>query len=76
MSMNTDIDVDRPPDIVSEGCDVYFLTRDEVRAGFQRSLDSAGCSWEELDAQARAGRFVSEKARRAWFAASSFVDEL
>ena len=46
MSMNTDIDVDRPPDIVSEGCDVYFLTRDEVRAGFQRSLDSAGCSWK------------------------------
>lgn len=71
-----DVDPDRPPDMESETSILYILSDAEIKAGFQNSLDLAGCSWEELDAQARSGRFESETARLAWFAASSFVNDL
>ena len=43
-----------------------------VRAAIDNALARAGCTWEELQEQARAGSFSSEIARRAWFVVSSF----
>ena len=43
-----------------------------VRAVVENALARAGCTWEELQEQAKAGSFSSEIARRAWFVVSSF----
>jgi hypothetical protein len=43
-----------------------------VRTVIDNALARAGCTWEELQQQARAGSFSSEIARRAWFVVSSF----
>ncbi len=43
-----------------------------VRAVIDNALARAGCTWEELQEQAKAGSFSSEIARRAWFVVSSF----
>ena len=43
-----------------------------VRAVINNALARAGCTWEELQEQAKAGSFTSEIARRAWFVVSSF----
>ena len=43
-----------------------------VRAVVDNTLARAGCTWEELQKQAKAGSFSSEIARRAWFVVSSF----
>ena len=43
-----------------------------VRAVIHNALARAGCTWEELQQQAKTGRFSSEIARRAWFVVSSF----
>lgn len=43
-----------------------------VRAVIDNALARAGCTWKELQQQAKAGRFSSEIARRAWFVVSSF----
>jgi len=47
-------------------------------AGVQEAIDCAlaraGHSWEELQEQARAGRFADEVARRVWFAVSTFAE--
>ena len=43
-----------------------------VRAVIDNALARAGCTWEELQQQAKGGSFSSEIARRAWFVVSSF----
>ncbi|MCY4631965.1 MAG: hypothetical protein OXE75_13945 [bacterium] len=43
-----------------------------VRAVIDNALALAGCTWEELQQQAKTGSFTSEIARRAWFVVSSF----
>ena len=43
-----------------------------VRAVIDNALARAGCTWEELQEQAKAGSFSSEIAKRAWFVVSSF----
>ena len=43
-----------------------------VRAVIHNALAQAGCTWKELQQQAKAGSFSSEIARRAWFVVSSF----
>lgn len=53
---------------------VDILTYEEAQNAIQFNLDLAGCTWEELDQQAKAGQFTSEKARRAWFIVSSLVE--
>lgn len=53
---------------------VEALNDEEAQAAIQFNLDLAGCTWEELDQQARNGQFDSEKARRAWFMVSSLVE--
>lgn len=56
--------------------DVEFELLDE--AGVQEAVDNAlalaGCTWDELQAQAKAGSFTSEVARTVWFAVSSLVE--
>ena len=46
-------------------------------AGFRTLIDNAlaraGCTWEELQEQAKAGSFSTEIAQRAWFVVSSFA---
>ena len=42
-----------------------------VRAVIDNALARAGCTWEELQKQAKAGSFSSEIARRAWSVVSS-----
>ena len=53
---------------------VDVLDSAETQAAIRFNLDLAGCTWEELQQQAKAGQFTSEKARRAWFIVSSFVE--
>ena len=54
--------------------EVKVLDEEGVQTMINNALALAGCSWEELDAQAKAGcRFTSDDARMAWFLVSSFV---
>ncbi|MCY3849863.1 MAG: hypothetical protein OXF75_03545 [Acidimicrobiaceae bacterium] len=43
-----------------------------VLAVIDNALVQADCTWEELQQQAKDGRFSSEIARRAWFVVSTF----
>ena len=52
--------------------EVDVLDDEGVRAVVNNALSQAGCTWEELQEQAKAGSFSSEIARRAWFVVSSF----
>ena len=54
--------------------DVKVLDEDGVSAVIDNALAEAQCGWEELQEQARVGRFSSETARRAWFVVSSFAE--
>ena len=45
-----------------------------VRTVIDNALAEAQCGWDELQEQARVGRFSSETARRAWFVVSSFAE--
>ncbi len=51
-----------------------ILDEEGVREAVDNALALAGCTWEELQAQAKAGRFTSEIARSVWFAVSSLVE--
>ncbi len=49
--------------------DVFVLTEEEFSQAVRATLDWAGvASYEELEAQARSGRFSSQRASDAWFA--------
>ena len=52
--------------------EVDVLDDTGVRTVIDNALARAGCTWEELQEQAKAGSFSSEIARRAWFVVSSF----
>ena len=45
----------------------------EMQQAVAATLAAAGVSVEELRRQAAASRFVSERARRAWFVVSPFL---
>ncbi len=45
-----------------------------VREYINNALALAGHSWEELQEQARTGKFTTETAREAWFAVSTFAE--
>ena len=45
-----------------------------VREAIENALTTVGRTWEELQEQARAGRFETEGARKVWFAVSSLVE--
>lgn len=51
--------------------DVVKATEDDAKCAIRNALTSAGCTLDELKEQARAGRFVSDRARRAWFVISA-----
>lgn len=52
---------------------IESVTDAEMQAAVAATLAAAGVSPEELRCQAAAGRFVSERARRAWFVVSPFL---
>lgn len=54
--------------------EVEILDEAGVREAVDNALALAGCTWEELHEQAKAGRFTDEVARKVWFAVSSFVE--
>ena len=47
---------------------------EETKLAIENTLKSSGCTWEELKAQAKAGRFESDDASCAWFFLSSHAD--
>ena len=51
----------------SEESIVHYPSRAQLDAAVQRELDKVGLNREQLDAQAKAGRFDSELARQIWF---------
>ena len=53
---------------------IELLDESDAREAIENALDAAGCTWEELQQQAEAGRFSSEIARRAWFVVSSLAE--
>ena len=52
--------------------EVDVLDDTGVRTVIDNALARAGCTWEELQQQAKSGSFSSGIARRAWFVVSSF----
>lgn len=64
-----DIDKDFYDDI-----EVEILDEAGVREAIANALALAGCSWEELQEQARAGIFTNETAREVWFVVSTFAE--
>lgn len=54
--------------------EVQMLDDDGVQELIKNALALAGCSWEALQEQARAGKFTSEVAREAWFVVSTFAE--
>jgi hypothetical protein len=48
--------------------EVEVATPDDLRAAINNALDRAGCTFDELAAQAKKGRFDSMRARLAWVA--------
>ena len=54
--------------------EVEILDDEGVRQAIDNALALAGCTWDELQEQARIGRFSTEVARRAWFVVSSLVE--
>ena len=54
--------------------EVEVLDDDGVSTVIENALAEAQCDWEDLQEQARVGRFSSETARRAWFVVSSFAE--
>lgn len=54
---------------------VHFATDQEINDGITSLLADAGVTYEELLEQAQKGRFVSGKARQAWFIIASLGAE-
>ncbi len=52
--------------------EVDVLDDASVHTVINNALARAGCTWEELQQQAKAGSFSNEIAQRAWFVVSSF----
>ena len=52
---------------------VEVVDEEDMREAIAIALEEAGCTWEELEEQAREGRFSSEVARQTWFVVSSLV---
>ncbi len=53
------------PSSVEDG--VYYPTPEQIQAAEERLLEKCGFSREELQEQARQGKFETESAKRAWF---------
>lgn len=52
-----------------DSAEVFVLTDEEAQRALQATLDYAGvASYDELEAQAKSGRFSSTRASDAWYA--------
>lgn len=54
--------------------EVTTITDAEAKELVARALEDCGCTWGELQEQAKTGRFSSELARRAWFVIHDFAE--
>ena len=54
--------------------EIIVLDEESTRRAIGHALAEAGFSWEELQEQARVGKFASEIAREVWFVVSSLVE--
>ena len=52
---------------------VEVVDEEDMREAIAIALDESGCTWQELEEEARTGRFSSEVARQTWFVVSSLV---
>ena len=66
-------ELDYKHDVDYSDIEVEVLDEEGVQTMINNALALAGCSWEELDAQAKARRFTNETARKAWVVVSCFV---
>ncbi len=53
--------------------EVEVLDEEGAQTAINNALELAGCDWEELQAQAKAGRFTNETAKLAWIVVSALV---
>ena len=53
------------------GATVERASAEDVAKAIEAELDKVGMTRAQLEAQAKAGRFESERARRTWFVVSS-----
>ncbi|MCY4175104.1 MAG: hypothetical protein OXD37_02055 [Acidimicrobiaceae bacterium] len=53
--------------------EVEVLDADGVEELIHNALAEAGCTWDELQEQAKVGRFTDETAREAWLVVSTFA---
>ncbi len=54
--------------------EVFVLNPGELEETISRTLDSAGCTLDQLREEARSGEFSSESNWRLWFCISPFVE--
>jgi len=54
--------------------EVETLDEAGVQELIANALALADCSWEELQEQAKVGRFANETAREVWFVVSTFAE--
>ena len=57
-----------------DDAEVFVLSPEELEETISSTLDSAGCTLEQLWAEARSGEFSSESNWRVWFCISPFVE--
>jgi len=50
---------------------IKALTDEEHQTAINKALEAAGCGLEDLQEQAKLGRFSSDVARSAWFVVSA-----
>jgi len=53
--------------------DVEYASDEDIKIAVARALEDAEITADELKAEAKAGRFRSEKARAAWFSISPYI---
>ena len=63
-----------PDDDPYADIEVEVLDEAGVREAVDNALALAGCTWEELQAQAKAGCIRDVVARRVWIAVSTFLE--
>lgn len=61
-------------DLITQNDDVEFASDGDVRAGVDSALAELGLTYEQLEAEARAEQFSSERARLTWFMISPDVE--
>ena len=56
-----------------EDVEVTYISDSECKEAVRSTLANLGCSADELNAQAKRGRFDSEQHKRVWFAITDML---